>query len=152
MSAQSEFREALATMDVAKARTIWGEVFPNLPLGTRDEAIASMHIARTASEFLPLALRAYSHAWLMERGLPTMLPDELKPKAQQIHPVIAIGVGIAVKGRSDNPDDKAALVEIRQSMESAVLEAEADRKLDDADHVKRRMMEARLKTLHRLFG
>lgn len=153
MTLQDEFRDALATLDVAKAQEIWSQVNPGFPVGTEDEILVSLHMARTSAEFLALRARAYSHAWLLERGYRSLLPDGLRPKAQRIYPVIAMGVGIAVKGFiNGGPVQRAALVEIRTSMEDAVLEAEADGKLADAGHVKKRMQAARRKTIDKLFG
>jgi hypothetical protein len=45
-----------------------------------------------------------------------------------------------------------AVVEVRGSMEHAVLEAEADGLLGDTTHVSRRMTEAKNRTMRALFG
>jgi hypothetical protein len=109
-----------------------------------------MHRARTAAQSISLRARAYSHAWLCERGLPSGLPDELKPKAQRLYPVVALGVGISVNAR--NPLLRPAMAEVRGAMEHAVLDAEAEGRLADAPFVKARMDEAREKTMRALFG
>ena len=67
-----------------------------------------------------------------------------------MYPAIAAAVGISVNFRSDYMRPAAA--EVRTAMEAAVLEAEADKRLEDAEHVRARMMEAKDKTLHALFG
>ena len=41
--------------------------------------VAAIHLARTKSELLRFKLRAYSHAWLIDHGYPSLLPDELRP-------------------------------------------------------------------------
>lgn len=153
MTVQDEFRDALATLDVEKAQAIWSRLNPGQPVGSEEQALASLHMARSAAEFLPLRARAYSHAWLLECGHTSLLPDHLRPKAQRMYPVIAMGIGISVKGRiNGGPLQRAALVEIRTSMENAVLEAQSDGKLADAEHVKERMQSARRKTIDKLFG
>jgi hypothetical protein len=83
----------------------------------------------------------------MERGYPSLLPDELRPRAQRIYPVIASGVGIAV--RSKYREIKLA---VEGAMRDAVLEAEAAGRLTDAPFVKARMSEARTLAVKKLFG
>lgn len=109
-----------------------------------EEALRAMHAARTAASSIPLRLRAYSHAWLAERGLPSLLPDELRPRAERMYPVPAIAVGLgALNIRPHTPI-------LRGVAEAAVLEAEADRKLGDAGHVSRRIAEARARERRKL--
>lgn len=150
MSSQDDFRDALARMDVDRAATIMQRVSPHLPAGTYEQTEISLHMARTGANFLPLKARAYSHAWLLERGHRSLLPDELLAKAQRIYPTIAAAVGIAVKARHD--DDMPAALEIRSAMEAAVLEAVEDGHLDNAAHIKMRIDEARRTARRRLFG
>lgn len=146
----AELRAILKDLDIVAMRAFDRVHNPHLPAQDDDQIRVSMHAARTACESLPFALRAYSHSWLTERGLPSLLPDHLKPKAQRLYPVIAVGVGIAVKSRS--PHMREAVKEIRIAMEDAVKEAVEDRQLNDSVYVKGRMMAARSKAVHRLFG
>jgi hypothetical protein len=146
----SELRLVLERLDVEAMRRADLALNPHLPYQTDEQVLTSMHMARTASDAVSFMCRAYSHAWLFERGLPSQLPDELRPRAQRIYPVVAKAVGIACK--STSPHMKEALGEIRGAMEAAVLEAVEDRKLDDSEHVKARMQEARRRTIDKLFG
>ena len=129
----------------------WSEIFPHLR-GPQTEADAKvvMHHARTQNPRIEFKLRAYSHSWLLERALPSGLPDELRPKAQRMYPVVVSAVGISVNTK--NEFLKPIVGEVRQSMEYAVLEAEADGKLEDTPHVRKRMLEARKRTYKRLLG
>lgn len=103
--------------------------FPNL--GTDREALITLHLARTKLDTIPLKLRLYSDAWLKDRGLPSMLPEELRP------PVIADVVGISVN--SKYPFVQKA---IHGVMSNAVLDCCANGDWGDA-LVKRQMMAAR---------
>src|SRR5437868_1304713 len=83
--------------DVEGLRRAWAKVGPKMPQpATYEQAEIIMHYARTQARWLNLKGRAYSHAWLRERLLPSGLPDELKPRAERLCPVIAEAVGISV--------------------------------------------------------
>lgn len=131
-------REALATLDVDLMRKAWTQLFPHLPPPkTHVDALAAIHMARTAAESMSLKQRAYSHQWLTERQLPSQLPDRLKPKAERLYPVRVEAVGISV-------NSKYAVVRdaIQTAMQDAVLDCYANG--DKAPEiVKPRMMEAR---------
>jgi phage gp29-like protein len=147
----AEFRRCLIEVDVVGVRRVWAHQHPGLPQPPDDEdVLASLHIARTASQSVPFKLRAYSHAWCSERGLPSQLPDQMRPAAERIYPVITPAVGIAVKARTSS--GLAAALVIRGAMENAVQEAIADNKLTDSPYVKARMLEARAKTISKLYG
>lgn len=151
MDLSAEMRRALEECDVGTVRQLWARMSPHLPQPQSDaETLACIHRARTEARSIPLNLRFYSHRWLEDRGWPSGLPDELKPRAKRLYPQIASAVGIAVK--IGDPQLSAAAVEIRGAMECAVFEAEADGKLLDAPFVKGRMMEARTKAKKQLFG
>jgi hypothetical protein len=94
-------------------------------------------------------LRAYSHRWLLDHGLPSGLPDELKPLAERMYPVKAEGVGISVNMRSPILKPIAGIV--RQAMSDAVMDAYAERRTEPP-FVKTRMQEAREKVLKKLIG
>lgn len=132
-------------------RSAWATLFPGLPqIETREQAEIAMHHARTGSASIPLKPRAFSHRWLCERGLPSALPDEMKPSAERLFPVIAEGVLISVNFRS--PDMKRAESEVRGAMELAVLDAEADGRLSDPEFVRSRIGEAKSQAIRLLFG
>jgi len=109
----------------------------------------ALHHARTQAKSISLRARAYSHRWLVERGFPSGLPDEIKPKAERMFPEVREGVGIAVFGKSAIEKSVAPL--IRDAMSDAVAECYADRKTDPA-FVKGRMREARGMAIRRLLG
>lgn len=138
----SAMRGILKDLDVAAAGRAWGE--PDAA-----KTLVMLHMARTAAKTIPMTLRAYSHRWLIDHGLPSQLPDELKPKAERVYPRVVSAVGIAVKMRDHAL--MAAGVEIRKAMEDMVLEAEADGRLLQPAFVKARMMEARDKTKRKLW-
>jgi len=145
------FLDCLERLDIRQAWGLWGAAFPHLPPPENDDGMLIMlHMARTQSPALSLRQRAYSHAWLRERGYPSQLPDHLRQPAERLYPIIASGVGISVNFKSS--DLKPAAELIRGAMEGAVYEAEADGKLNDSDHVKARMTEAREKETRALFG
>jgi hypothetical protein len=147
----AEFRRCLLELDVEGIKRAWRHVAPNMPPPKDDaEALASLHVGRTAANSMPFSKRAYSHAWLSERGLPSMLPDNLRPKAQRMYPVVGLGVGISVRALSEH--NKPAARIIQGAMENAVLEADADGRLADDKHVKARIDEARRKAINDLYG
>lgn len=87
-----------------------------------------------------LRLRAYSHRWLLDHGLPSALPDELKPRAERMYPMIVEGVGISVLARGVL---KPVGVMIRTAMEDAVMNVYADDGSPDPMFVRARMAAAR---------
>lgn len=151
MSVPHEFRGALEAGRVELVRSLWSLAFPQLPQPrSYEEAEIAMHAARTAAESISLRARAYSHRWLTERDLPSQLPDHLKPSAERLYPATAAAVGISLNTKSEII--RPALVEVRGAMEYAVLEAEADGRLEDTPFVQQRMNEAKQKTFRALFG
>lgn len=145
-----DFRKALENLDVTLARKIWRHVHPNMPQPkTDEEALQTMHYARTVMAPIAFKLRAYSHCWLMERNLPSGLPDRLRPSAQRLYPVTVSAVGISVKGNSVIGRELAPL--IRSAMEKVVNEAYADGKTEPG-FLKKRMLEARDNEMRILIG
>ena len=137
------FREALETLDVALARKIWHHVMPHLPQLTSDtEALIVLHAARTAADTITFKRRAYSHAWLMERGYPSQLPDRLRRSAERIYPITVPAVGIAVYNRTP------VALAIRRAMEDAVLDAG----FKDSELTKRAIRSARARARRQLLG
>lgn len=150
MSAQSEFHAALESGDVRLVRRASARLFPHLPPPASDnEAEASMHMARTQMPSMPLKLRVYSHRWLAERGLPSQLPDDLRPKVEQIHPVIAEGVLVAVDSQSEEMKPIAKLIEAAMCDAVEDCYANGDR---DPRIVKARMAEAKARKFRELLG
>jgi hypothetical protein len=144
-------RALLEAGDVEALRSAWAQLAPHLPRHTRAQAEIVMHHARTQCEAVTLPKRAYSHRWLIERDLPSGLPDKLKPSAERLYPkvVTAVGIGsICSKGREWM---QPALGLIRGAMEQAVQECYAEGHTDPG-FVSARMAEARGREQKHLFG
>lgn len=146
----SEFRRCMEELDVQGVRALWRKISPHLSQPKTDEdALASLHMARTSSETMPLRLRAYSHRWLEDRALPSQLPDALKPKADRLYPKVVTGVGLAINlgARELAPAGEM----IRKAMSDTIEDCYADRHEDPA-YVKPRMNEAGERERKKLFG
>lgn len=144
------FREALAAGDVAAVMRLHSQALPHLPAPeSRDAAEASMHMARTQAEWLHDQKRCYSHAWLTERGFPSQLPDNLKPKAERLFPVIAEGVLVSIN--TNSPAFKPVAAEAQRAACDAVEDCYANGDTDPA-LVRSRILEARERTFRTLAG
>lgn len=144
------FRAALEQGDVALLRKVWAHVHPHLPQPKTDaEAEAIMHASRTQARTISFSKRAYSHAWLLERNLPSGLPDELRPRAQRMYPVVAASVGLAVASRY--PEVVRA---IGSAQVDVVENAYADNKpyKREAAYLKPRIADAGRRAVKKLFG
>jgi len=113
------------------------------------EARAIMHHACTQTPIIAFRSRAYSHRWLLDHGLPSGLPDNLRPAAEREYPKVVDAVGIAVASLSDAMAPAVPIV--RGAMESVVLEHYADG-VRDPEIIKPRMIEARDKAIKKLLG
>lgn len=141
MNHADAFRRCLIELDVVGICDLWFHVAPHLSQPkNNDEALATMHYARTQASSISLRLRCYSHAWLCERGLPSALPDCWKPKASRLYPHEVKAVGVAVKAMSPASEPVARAIE--SAMSNAVLECYADG-VTDVDRIRSRMDEAR---------
>lgn len=144
------FRALLEAGDVNALRTAWGRVAAHLPQPeTHEQAEIVMHHARTASESVTFRARAWSHRWLTERGLPSGLPDELKPPAERLYPRVVDAVGISVK--ASNPYLQGVATEVQAAMTNAVEDAYAEGRTDPV-FVRARMEEAKQRTYKALFS
>jgi hypothetical protein len=150
MNLAAAFRMALEERDIPRLQQLWAASNPHLPQLDHAQAEIAMHRARTESESLPIRHRAYSHWWLLERCLPSGLPDRLKPSADRLYPQIAEAVGIATKFRS--PIMKPAETIVRGAMCDAVEDIYADERSPDPAKVKARMFEVKDRTVRSLFG
>lgn len=145
------FREALLKLDVTLLRRMWHFIEPNLPQPkTDEECLKTAHIARTAMKSIPLKARMYSYRWLVERGLPTQLPDNLKPEAERVYPQMVEAVAISSKSASKIL--QPVLNDVRKSMEDVVNDAYASSKSPDPLKLKAAMQEARKKKIKELLG
>lgn len=144
------FRNLLEAGNVKELVNMWSSIFPNMPGPTSiDKAEIVMHVARTAANSVSLKHRAYSHKWLLERDLPSELPDELKPSAERIYPISIPCVGISVNTR--NEYIRPGLDEVRKAMEYSVEEAYYDGKTEPV-FVRARMEEAKKRAFKVLYG
>lgn len=138
MSYAAEFRRCMIELDVTAARALWGQVLRHLPAPKSDaDMLAKLHIARTASDVVPDGLRQYSHRYCLDSGLPSQLPDDLRPR-------IADVVGISVTSKYP-----VVVEAVRGAMEHSVLETYGDGHREP-EIVKPRMMAARQRELRGL--
>lgn len=149
MQHSAEMRRCLMDCDVAQMRRLDQYLVPHLTELTDDEVLITIHMARTTTDLIPFKLRAWSHRWLTDNGLPSKLPDHLKPRAERIYPRIVDGVGIAIKSSNDLLKPVVGIV--RNAMSDAVLECYADNRKEPS-FVKARMFEAKDKTIRKLLG
>ena len=126
-------------------RKLWSIVAPGKAQHDDRGTLIGLHYARTLAESVPFDLRAYSHAWLVERDLPSGLPDELKPRAERIYPRVVEAVGVSVRQMGNVQTDLTR--EIERAMSDAVAECYADGE-ERPDIVKARMREAYQRTLN----
>lgn len=140
--------DMLERCDVAGVRRLWRELEPTQPQPADDAAaLVALHAARTKCPALRMKARAYSHAWLLDRGLPSLLPDELRPRAQRMYPVIVSAVGFAMKASSDPM--RAILPMVSKEVADAIQEAADDGRLLDAPFVRARIRETKNRAIRR---
>ena len=148
-NAASAFHQALVAGDVARCREIWAVVGSHLPQPKNlGEAEVIMHRARTEAKNIPLSKRVYSHDWLVERLYRSGLPDELKPKRDQVVPVLLSAVGVSVNTFSSSIDRKEECNEIQHVMGQAGGEM-IDAGIFDRDRTVKRMWDAKAEWLRR---
>jgi hypothetical protein len=151
MSLASQFRQALQDGDLVALRGVWATAMPHLPQPADDaDAEAVMHRARTEAECVTLRGRAWSHRWLTERGLPSGLPDELKPRAERIRPRVIEAVGVSLNFRADWMAPAKPIV--TKVVTDAIEDAYAGSAAPDPAKLRTRMDEVRAAEMRRLFG
>lgn len=144
-------RRCFETLDVSLMRKLWKHIAPHMPQPKNDEeALVTLHMARTSCDAIDAKLRMYSHAWLRERSYPSQLPDHMKASAERLYPIVVKAVGTSINSFSGVI--KPVLGEVRQAVKDAVLEIHADGKIDDSDLVRRRINEAKQLALGKLLG
>ena len=147
MALEDEFRQALQDGDVGLARKLAAYKWPHLPQPKTDyNAEVTFHMARTVAQRLTFGVMAYSHMWLLERGLPSQLPEHLRGFVEKHYqkPRIVEGVGIMVM--STSPERAPLARAIRGAMENVVNEMYADGDREPG-LVKQQMMLARKRVL-----
>jgi hypothetical protein len=144
-------RRELESGDYRACAAAWAKIAPHLPQPKDDaEAEATMHYARTLANGVRMRERAYSHRWLLDRGLPSGLPDHLKPRAERIYPVIVTGVATVALAASSIT--RPIRGHIEAAMSEAVAECYADGHENDIPKIRGRIREARDRTLKQLVG
>jgi len=147
MSTTSAFRACLDAGDAVELRRLWAVLSPHLHQPTDDREVAVvLHRARTGAASVALHRRLYSHAWLTERGIPSGLPDELRPPAERGGARVMSAVGVSVRARA--PERKELAAAIEAAMAAAAAEA-FDSGITDPTFVSARMWEARDRVLRR---
>jgi hypothetical protein len=109
-----------------------------------------LHMARTQMPVLTARQRYYSHRWLLDHNMLSLLPDHERPAAERMYPQVASSVGISVNANSELL--RPVISHVQSAMQSAVHEAYADGRRDDIPHIKKRMAEARVTTMRKLLG
>lgn len=141
MAISDAFRDAMLALDIRAARRLW------LPFaGASDEQVLIvLHHARTQAESFGLRDRAFSHRWLLERGLPSGLPDKLRPAAERLCPKRVGAVGIAFK----NVTGRISAEQLREA-ERAMADGAAElyaAGVDAPERVRPRLIELRDRVL-----
>lgn len=146
-------RQCLIDVDVGLMRKLTATVFPQFPApGTDAEVEGSIHYARTVAESIPFRYRAYSHAWLCERALPSGLPDDLRPKAERMYPRIVDAVGVAVLATGSTSEEKRQLGGlVRDAMNEVVMDHYSSDRAREPERIKRDMLRRRTEFWKRLF-
>lgn len=143
-------RAMLEAGDVDGLMQYHAKVLPHLPQLNRVDSEAGMHMSRTELDCITFKKRAYSHAWLIERGLPSRLPDSLLSSAERLYPRVVEGVGISVNAKGEWL--KPAALAIRKAMENAVADIYANGDGSNVELINLRMYEARKREERKLFG
>lgn len=144
MGASAAFRSALYDGDVGRTRALWAAVSPDMPQPeTYDEAEVIMHQARTGADSVPIQKRIYSHGFLDERGLPSQLPDGMKPPRERKGPPVIFSAALIGVGTTSKREDRR---EEAKAMEAVMAEAVGDMitsGVTDKARIVKRMWEAR---------
>ena len=144
------FRDLLQAGDVHGVMRVWAKLYPDWPQPQNaEEGRIMMHYARTQAASVGKAERVYSHFWLVERGIPSALPNELMPKAEQVEQKIVTAVGVAVL--TQTPELIPVAKQVEKAMADAVADCYANGDIEPAI-VQARMAEAQTKALAQLLG
>lgn len=141
-------RDILIEGDFRKLRAMWAENMPGMPQPETDEdAEIAMHQARTAAKTIPLRYRIWSHCWLGDRGLASLLPAELIPGVQVVD-AYTVGIAFGVLEPSLIPASK----EIVKYMEHRVLDLMSGSVIPSAARLKRGLDDARGQAMRKYLG
>jgi hypothetical protein len=150
MAAREEFLDLLRQGDVDGIIRVWRMIAPDQPQPeSREAAEAAMHLARTQTEGLEFVYRGVSHMWLTERGLPSMLPDHLRPSLDRVEQRIEARTGVAVMASSEYM--KPVAKEVEKAMAAAAGECHGNG-TDDPEIIRAQMEQAKSRTLRQMLG
>lgn len=147
---RAEFLRCLNDLDLVAARRLWAVHYPNDDaIRTDFEAAAVLHCARTLNSRVPERKRLYSHNWLLDHGLPSGLPEALKPRAERAE---AQYIDSVIIGRVDDPDSFLAPIwrVVQARMERRCAELQADGLMKDPAKLRALLLEARDDEIKRL--
>jgi hypothetical protein len=134
--------QCIREIDHELAMKLWKHVRPWAAQPENDlQAIIMLHYSRTQIASMPEALRLYSHCFLRDHGMPSALPDHLKPKAERLYPVGTRSVGVS-SGKAGGSKTSFNFA-VQKVMSDAVLETYADGHIDNPRKVKSRILEMR---------
>jgi hypothetical protein len=119
---------------------------------TKKDTLATLHVCRTVNEKADFKLRAYSHAWLIERSLPSQLPDHLKPRAERLYPRIVTAAAYSINFRS--PFLKPIKPLVLQAIDARMNELWADNKnkAPDSQLVLKEICDTKNNMMRKLIG
>jgi hypothetical protein len=152
MAKRGELRQALIDGNVDLLQRMWRTWFPTAPQPANwQEAQIQLHLARTASRSVPLTLRCYSHHWLKERSIPSLLPDRHKASADQLVPKVTPSVGFA--WGTSSAVLKPAAPFVQDAVSTRINEMHEDGLVNsNPDLVRNEIILTKNRTLHSLFG
>lgn len=114
---------------------------------SRNEAEITMHLARTGSNQIDKQHRLYSHRWLIDRGLPSQLPQSMRKIVAESKIVEAVGVAVMTQ----NPDLEPAAKAIERAMADAVEDCYANGDIR-LELIQARIEVARQEATRQMFG
>jgi hypothetical protein len=148
----AEMQRCILELDAVAVQKLWRHIAPHMSQPQSDEeALAGLHMARTGLAAAPFPARAYSHSWLMERGLPSQLPDRLKPRAERLYPWIVTAAAFSINFRSKFLRPIESLVTGAISKRMCELWAE-HKKAPDAQLVLKEICDTKNATIKKLVG
>lgn len=137
-----EMFRCLRDCDVGAVMKLWKHISPDMPQPDNEhQARVMIHYARTRMQKMPNRYRFYSHCWLRDEGLPSALPDNMRPRAERLYPVGVRAVGVS-SGKAGGEKTEFNYA-VQKAMSDAVLETYADGHQDQPQIVKARIMEKR---------
>jgi hypothetical protein len=142
MTHQADVHRCLATGDVAGLLHAWAMSHPHLAGLSPPEALIALHMARVEARSIPLNLKLYSAAFLLERGYRRIDGKWVEGLPKEAEIVGAAGIA----SRSADPRTATRIV---RAMGDAYLDAVAAG-IDEPPMQRERMLKARARTRFRM--